>query len=200
VDNLEYKLYHGTNKKSANKIVREQLFIPGKDEDNEDFLGKGIYFFGKNQHAVLWNLKIAKDKGKRNLSYKNYVLNYAVVGAKINLNRSNLLDLEDANDIAKYEKICKRFEKEFEEDEEFKRAKHKDRAIINYFYKNGYMEGIYAIRKIMWQNINTSGINIAKQMQREIFCVKRGDIVSDIEIVENVEENTYKSIQYISFY
>ncbi len=200
MDNLEYELYHGTNKESANKIVKNQLFIPGADDDNEDFLGKGVYFFREKQHAVLWNLKKAKDKRRRNLSYKKYVLNYEIVGAKIKLKKSNFLDLEDANDIAKYEKICKRFEKEFEEDEEYKYAKHKDRAILNYFYKKGYMEDIYAIRKIMGQNINTTGLNIAKQMQREIFCIKKPDIINDIRIVNNVEENTYNNIKYISFY
>ena len=62
------------------------------------------------------------------------------------------------------------------------------------------MEDIYAIRKIMGQNINTTGLNIAKQMQREIFCIKKPDIINDIRIVNNVEENTYNNIKYISFY
>ena len=47
----------------------------------------------------------------------------------------NILDLENINDIVKYDKICKRFQKEFENDEEYINANHKDRAIINYFYK-----------------------------------------------------------------
>ncbi len=37
--NEEYKVtgYHGTERKKAEKIIKEQKFIPGEDEDNEDF-------------------------------------------------------------------------------------------------------------------------------------------------------------------
>jgi hypothetical protein len=36
--NEEYKVtgYHGTERKKAEKIIKEQKFIPGEDEDNED--------------------------------------------------------------------------------------------------------------------------------------------------------------------
>lgn len=141
----EYIRYHGTDRNSANKIVTQQKFIPGNDEDNEDFLGKGIYFFKDDKHAVLWNLKKAKDEGKVNLTYNDYIIKYVVVSANIVINRKNILDLEDINDIVKYDKLCKRFEKEFEDDEEYSTANQ----IINYFYKKRYMDNIYAIRKII---------------------------------------------------
>lgn len=200
--NEEYKVtgYHGTERKKAEKIIKEQKFIPGEDEDNEDFLGKGIYFFRNNEHAVLWNLKKAKDNGKVNLKYSNYILKYVVVSANIVVPRGNILDLENINDIVKYDKICKRFQKEFENDEEYINANHKDRVIINYFYKKRYMDNIYAIRKIKGQKNNTIDLNVSDYLQRDIICVKNDKIINNIIIERDIENNTYNNIKYISFY
>lgn len=193
------EVYHGTTKKYAKKIFREQKFIAGKDEDNEDFLGKGIYFFKNNEHAVLWNLKKANDCGKKNLQYKDYILYYSVISAKICIERKNILDLEDIKDLVKYDKICKRFKKEFEDDLEYITAVHKERAIINYFYKKRYMENIFVIRKILGQKNNTVDLNVGEYLQREVICVKNDKIIQDIEIMADIETNTYNTIKYISF-
>ena len=199
--NGEYKIdgYHGTKRKNAKKIIKQQQFIPGEDEDNEDFLGRGIYIFRNDEHAVLWNLKKAKDEGKINLHYNDYVAKYVVVLANITVEKKNILDLEDINDIVKYDKICKRFQKEFEDDEEYSTANYKDRAIINYFYKKRYMDNIYAIRKIIGQKTNTIDLNISSYLQRDIICVKNDKIISDISIQKDIENSTYNNIKYISF-
>lgn len=193
------EVYHGTTKKNAKKIFKDQRFIPGEDEDNEDFLGRGIYFFTNNEHAVLWNLKKAKDNRKNDLSYKNYIIYYSVISANISIQRKNMLDLEDIRDLVKYDKICKRFEKEFEDDIEYINATHKERAIINYFYKKRYMDNIYAIRKIMGQKNNTTDLNAAEYLQRDVICVKNDKIIDNIKIVEDIEKGTYNDIKYISF-
>ena len=191
--------YHGTERKIANKIIREQEFIPGEDEDNEDFLGKGIYFFKDSEHAVLWNLKKAKENGIFNLKYNNYVLRYSVISADIVVQRKNVLDLENINDIVKYDKICKRFQKEFGDDEEYNTANHKERAIINYFYKKRYMDNIYVIRKIVGQKTNTINLNVGDYLQRDIICVKNDKIINNIKLEKNIENQTFNNIKYISF-
>lgn len=199
-EEIEIIGYHGTKKEIAIEIEKQQKFIPGEDENNEDFLGKGIYFFTKNDHTILWNLKKAKDNGNIHLSYKRYVNEYSTVLANILISRKNLLDLEDIKDIVKYNKICKKFEKEFQDDEEFIDAEFKDRAIINYLYKKGYMDGIFAVRKISGQQIRTKYLNVAHYLEREIICVKNDKIINNIKIVKNVDINTYNNIKSISFY
>lgn len=192
--------YHGSEIEKCKKIVSEQKFIPGKDEDNEDFLGKGIYFFLSNEHAVLWNLKKAKDKGKVNLKYNDYIYSYAVISAQIIVQKNNILDFENINDLVKYDKICKRFQKEFENDEEYINAKYKDRAIINFLYKKGYMDNIYVIKKIIGQKTNTIDLNVGDYLQRNIICVKNDKIINNIKIEKNIENYVYNNIRYISFY
>lgn len=191
--------YHGTNKEDAEKIVTKQNFIPGEDSDNEDFLGKGVYFFKVKDHAVLWNLKKEKDKGKVNLKYREYILKYKVLSANIIINKSNLLDLEKVKDIVKYDKICKRFQEEFQDDLEYAEAEHKDRAIINYFYKKRYMDNIYAIRKIEGQRNRVSSLNVADYLERDIICVKDTRIIRDIKMESDIQRDEYNNIKYISY-
>lgn len=192
--------YHGSEREKCNQIVSEQKFIPGKDEDNEDFLGRGVYFFLSNEHAVWWNLKKAKDKGKVNLKYNDYIDSYAVVSAQIVVPKNNVLDFENISDVVKYDKICRRFQKEFEDDEEYANAKYKDRAIINFLYKRGYMDDIYVIRKIIGQKTNTVDLNVGDYLQRNIICVKNDKIINNIKIEKNIENYVYNNIRYISFY
>lgn len=198
MEELKYEGFHGTDRESARNIIKERKFVPGEDADNEDFLGKGVYFFKEEEHAVLWNLKKARDCGNRNLKYEDYILEYAILKADILVNRKNLLDLNTPRDIAKYEKICKRFQKEFEEDEEYKEALHKDRAIINYFYKKHYMDGIYVIRKFEGQKTKTLNINVGDYIQREVLCIKNNEIIKNICIIKDIKKDLYEDIKYVS--
>lgn len=49
----EITCYHGTRKDSAEKILKEHLFLPS-DGENE-WLGRGIYFFQEKEDALWWN-------------------------------------------------------------------------------------------------------------------------------------------------
>ncbi len=194
----DYEVFHGTDREIARKIVKENKFIPGEDTDNEDFLGKGVYFFKEEEHAVLWNLKRARDRGNRYLKYEDYILEYAILQADIMIDKKNLLDLNHPKDITKYEKICRKFQREFEEDIEYKEALHKDRAIINYLFKKHYMDGIYAIRKFEGQKTKTSNINVGDYIQREVLCVKNNEIIKNIKIIKDIKKDLYEDIKYIS--
>ncbi len=198
MEELNYEGFHGTDRESARKIAREKKFIPGEDADNEDFLGKGVYFFKEEEHAVLWNLKKARDDGNRNLKYEDYILEYAILKVDILVNRSNLLDLNSPKDIAKYEKICKKIQEKFEEDEEYRDALHKDRAIINYLYKKHYMDEIYVIRKFEGQKTRTLNVNVGDYIQRDVLCVKNNEIITNIRIIKDIEKDLYKDIRYVS--
>ena len=197
MEEIKYKLFHGTTKESAIKILEDNKFIPGEDLDNEDFLGKGVYFFKEKEHAVLWNLKRAKDKGKRNLDYDGYVFEYVVLKADLNIMKKNLLDLNCPKDIIKYDKIVKRFQKEFIDDDEYINAKHKERAIINYLYKHHYMDGIYVIRKFEGQKTKTTNLNVGDYIQRDVLCIKKEELVKNIEMEPNINKQEYYDIKNI---
>ncbi len=194
---VNFELFHGTTKKVADKILKENKFIPGEDLDNEDFLGKGVYFFKEKEHAILWNLKKAKDNRMRNLSYEYYILKYAVLKANLTIMRNNLLDLNYPKDIVKYEKIVNRFGKEFINDKDYNDAKHKERAIINYLYKHHYMDGIYVIRKFEGQKTKTTKLNVGDYIQREVLCIKKEQLLKNIKMEPNINKETYYEIKKI---
>ena len=199
MEEIKYRLFHGTEKEKAIKILKDGKFIPGEDLDNKDFLGKGVYFFKEKEHATLWNLKKAKDDGKRNLKYDRYILEYAVLKADISIMRKNLLDLNYPKDIVKYDKVVRRFQKEFEEDQEYINATHKERAIINYLYKHNYMDGIYVIRKYEGQKTKTSELNVGDYIQRDVLCIKKEELIKNIEMEENIDREAYNDIKNIYF-
>lgn len=197
MNEINLDLFHATDNKSARIILKEQKFIPGEDLDNEDFLGKGIYFFKEKEHAVMWNIKKAKEDKINYFNYKEYIINYAILKTNLLFKKNNFLDLDLPSKTADYNKLCRKFENIFGEDEEYKYAQHKDRAMINYLYKNNLMDGIYIIKKIFSNRVKTSEFNITKSIEREVYCVKDDRIIRSIEIMPNIEKNTYNSIKLI---
>ena len=197
MEKIKYKLFHGTTREAAIKILNENKFKPGEDLDNEDFLGKGVYFFKEKEHAVLWNLKKAKDKGKRNLNYNEYILEYAVLKADLTVMRKNLLDLNYPKDILKYNKIIKKVEEKFINDEEYINAKHKERAIINYLYKHSCMDGIHVIRKFEGQRTKTTNLNVGDYIQRDVLCIKKEELIKNIEMEADINKQAYYDIKNI---
>lgn len=197
MEEIKYKLFHGTTKESAIKILRDNQFKPGEDFDNEDFLGRGVYFFKEKEHAILWNLKKAKDDGKRNLNYSEYILEYAVLKADLNIMRENLLDLNCPKDILKYNKILKKVEEKFKNDEDYMTARHKERAIINYLYKHHYMDGIYVIRKFEGQKTKTTNLNVGDYIQRDVLCIKKEGLIKNIKMEPDINKQVYYDIKNI---
>lgn len=196
---INEKVYHGTTTESANNIISTNEYIPGEKNVDEQFLGKGIYFFRDKQHAVMWNLKIARDNNCRKLPYNKYIEEYSVLESELEYERENLLDLNDINDVVKYNKICEKIKNVFLEDEDYESAEHKERAIINYLYKKNWVDGIYIIRKIFGQKVNVDKLNVADYIQRDILCVKDDRVIKDIGKSVKIEENEYNNIKAISF-
>lgn len=193
-------VYHGTTKKNALSILKSNEFIPGEDNIDEQYLGKGIYFFRNMQHAVWWNLRHASHNNVTHLIYRKYMSKYSVLNCKIEYDEENLLDLNDMNQVAKYNKICQKLKDKFLNDDDYKNAKYKDRAIINFLYKNNYMEGISIIRKIVGQKVDVDELNVATHIQRDMLCIKDGEIIKEIEDSTKIEENEYNNIKAVSLY
>lgn len=192
-------VFHGTTIQNAKSIIKDNKYYPGKENVNDQFLGEGIYFFKNNQHAVMWNLKKARDEKILNLSYKKYIKKYTVIKSELKYKKENLLDLNDANDIAKYDKICRKIKQKFENEEEFKTAKRKERAIINFLYRKNLIDGIFVIRKISGQKNNVDENNVADYIERDILCVKNDCVINNIGKCIKICSDEYNNIKAISF-
>ncbi len=196
---INEKVYHGTTTENANNIISTNKYIPGEKNVDEQFLGKGIYFFRDKQHAVMWNLKLARNNKWTNLPYDKYIEDYSVLESELEYERENLLDLNDINDVVKYNKVCQKVEDIFLDDEEYKNAKYKNRAIINYLYSKNCMDEIFVIRKIFGQKANVDLLNVADYIQRDVLCVKDDRVIKDIGNSIKIEESEYNNIKAVSF-
>ena len=88
--------YHGTTKKSAEVICKEQRMFPSKR--NNDWLGNGIYFFA-NAYDAQWWISHARYCNRKT----------SVLTAKITYVPANLLDLDIQDDLKKLNDVVHTF-------------------------------------------------------------------------------------------
>ena len=62
------------------------------------------------------------------------------------------------------------------------------------------MEGISIIRKIVGQKVDVDELNVATHIQRDMLCIKDGEIIKEIEDSTKIEENEYNNIKAVSLY
>lgn len=82
--------YHGTTAENADKILEDQRFLDSNK--NNEWLGKGVYFFAYKGHAEWW---ISQNK------YRDK--NTAVLQAKLEYEDDQLLDLDDPEQLKQLE-------------------------------------------------------------------------------------------------
>lgn len=191
-------VYHGTTKSCASSILSMDKFIPGKD-NNEDFLGEGIYFFGDYKHALLWNIRSYNKNYTKKIDYDQYVNKYDILDVIIQVKKENILDLDDSNDIAKFDKIVGKLARVFEALPEYKDAKNKNSAILNYLQKNGYIDGIYIVKQGIKQKLNVNSKHSINYVFREVICVKNDKVIKLIELHDKICEQEFENALYLSF-
>lgn len=82
----EIKVYHGTSYAHGTKILDEQEFLPSTK--NNEWLGKGVYFFSDKRDAEWW----ARDRYKRDETLKN---NPVVLSANLVYDEERFINLSD---------------------------------------------------------------------------------------------------------
>jgi hypothetical protein len=95
--------YHGTSGESASLII-ETGFTPSKNHD--DWLGHGVYFFINGiscpkSNAEKWAKNQAWDNDKKYYKYKAY----SVIQAKVDVQKSRLLDLTTTDGLEVFNTI-----------------------------------------------------------------------------------------------
>lgn len=195
----EVVVYHGTTKNCATSIISMNKFIPGEDIKNEDYLGKGIYFFDNYEHAILWNIRDYYMKETKEIDYDTYSNNYDIVEALIKVNKANILDLDTQKNIAKFDKLVNKIEKTLNALPEYLHARNKNAAILNYLQKNGYIDDVYLVKQKIKQTLRVSKLHSFNYIYREVICVKNDKIIKLIELHDNISEDDFDSAAYLSF-
>lgn len=194
----ESVVYHGTTNKCALSILKMNKFIPGKD-NNEDFLGEGIYFFDDYTHAIFWNIRDCKKCTGGILKYEEFIELYDILDVIIQVKRENVLDLDDSNDIVKFDKVVKKIGKILDSLPEYINAKNKNSAILNYLQKNGYLDDIYVVKQKIKQKLNVDGRHSINYVFRQVICVKNDKVIKLIDMHDKINEQEFENAVYLSF-
>lgn len=189
------KGYHGTKLENALNIVKNQTFIFNPDDNNELFLGAGVYFYYDRLDAIEWNIKDYRDKNNYNFpEYKDLLDCYSIVETDLAINKGNILDLDDREGFIKYKEIVKNIKDFLKTIEDYK-DKNELATIINYLYKLGVMDNIYAIKKTFPFSIhNNYG---ARGIQKLMICIKKIDILSNFILSEKIKMDEYKMLKVL---
>lgn len=187
--------YHGTTKENALKIYDSQAFIPNEDEENELFLGRGVYFYLEKNNAVFWNIKRMKDRNKK-IGYTVYSSEYDILEALLETEEDEILDLDQVENYLKFKKYLERVSNKLNESELYKNAKNKDAALINFMEKHGELGSTKVIKKIYYQRNGTFD-NI--RLSRTMLCVKDEKVIGPIIISEIVSEGIFDMVYEASY-
>lgn len=193
----EIVVYHGTTKENAKNIKQMNRFVIKEDINNKAYLGTGIYFFEDYKHAIFWNMRNYKRVNylrKNNITYLEYINNYDIVDAIINVEERNYLDLDDVNNIWKFDRLVRSIDSKLASLPEYQNATNKNAAIINYLQKNGFLEGILVISKFFKQDIHVSKLHSIKEIERKVICVKDDRIIKFIDIHEKISQQDVEQV------
>ena len=99
--------YHGTKGKFADSIIKEGFKIPEKKENDNHWLGHGIYFYEDYKLAEWWGkTKVNRHNEKYNLTDTHIVIKGVIEGEKV-------WDLDDPHTLERFYKCQEKLEKEF---------------------------------------------------------------------------------------
>lgn len=187
--------YHGTKIENALNIVKSQIFEFNPDDNNKLLLGAGVYFYYNRLDAIEWNIKDYRDKNNYNFpTYKDLLDCYAIVETNLAINESNILNLDDREGLIKYKEIVRNIKDFIEPIEDYK-DRNELATIINYLYKLGLMDNIYAIKKTFSFPIpNNYG---ARGIQKLMICIKEIDILSNFILSKKIDMEEYKKLKIL---
>lgn len=170
----EYIGYHGTTKELAEKIINDREFKVSNQD--EDWLGPGVYFFEDDYHQ-------AKNFGKKARKYSEW----AVVKSKIKADA--VFDLIQSEDFIFFDKTFKLIVSRYEKINKNKiRNKVTNKVVFNMIYEHrpyDLVRGVFTVPK--GKNIKISGTKYShSQIQ---LCVRNLECIKSIEMEEDYNEN-----------
>ena len=158
--------FHGTNSESANSILSSNTFLDSQDE--EEWLGTGVYFFEDDvQQAVNYIYKAKR------------VVNFKIIQADINTNK--LLNLVDTKTYEQFESFAKKFQNRYKTRKDYSKRKLINAVILDAMYKLEPYEVVRAVFPVP-KTKYAPRTNI-QPVQIQV-CVRKHDCISNIKEVE----------------
>lgn len=182
------KGYHGTNKSNEASIIKFGYDM-SKCKEEQQWLGKGIYFWESLYYAVKWNY-INSHSFSRNAILKKIINDKTIFVADIFIEDDKMLDLSSPEGTILFEEFQNTLRKSLGEDE-VKKADNKDDVCWIYIlHKYGFFEKFDVIiatyRKEIKLENTRSPRNFEKYLQKQI-CVKKANNIISNKVYNNID-------------
>lgn len=194
------ELYHATLKKSAIAMTESQKFICNEENANNEFLGKGAYFYETRQEAVEWTLKMYKDKNGHYPTNCNEIIeNYRIVIAKVKFLKKEVLNLDKREKIKQLNEIAKQVSSKLNLD--LLQEKYKPLAVLlNYLEKEGWIEGVSIVERTFPFPIKMDNvIKKISEINKKVICVKDTNIINKMRIDKKITKKEYEDSLYFVY-
>lgn len=161
--------YHGTNKSSANNILKDRSFFIS--QGNEEWLGTGIYFYDNYSDALYWNKDGAKYSEK-------------IIHAIIKIADDEFLDIDSINGHDLYYEVIKLI---YNQCPEIVKGSVQENqcAVMNLIWDTNKNIKVIAASFAKEKTIIKTLID-ARPKRRE-FCVKENCSIKDVCELPNIE-------------
>ncbi len=157
-DNIEKLGYHATTRYAAEQIMRNRLFR--MSSNNDDWLGKGIYFWENEEHCSTWRRSSNR------------------IAVQINCPKNRYVDLQVENEMDDFcdfaQQLCKEIEEAGEIIPEFVDIHQRQRFFCDYYKES---KKLLLMRGIFPRRANVVGFNV----YRPQLCASSNSIIKIID-------------------
>ncbi|MCI8699746.1 MAG: hypothetical protein HFJ47_00190 [Clostridia bacterium] len=198
--------YHGTENQSANLILSNNKYNKSNNED--DWLGSGIYFYDNLENAILYNIRNYINKNKIYPKYVDLIEERVILVNVIKCKEDEIVDLNEFENLRKFLGLWKIFYDKVKNDEEYKKLKLKDGYMINWLYENTiYFKGCKIFKNVFNLDLrfkrNISKIfnkktRIGYNLNQIFICVVDDSCIKSIRLYESDYEKEFEIIKDVT--
>ena len=195
--------YHGTDRKSAKDILEENKF--DKSENEDDWLGSGVYFYTKLDNVILLNIRRYINQYKKYPEYKDLSKERKIIISEIQCDEEEILDLNEIENLRKFLGLWKMFYDKVENNKYYKKLKIKDCYIINWLFDHTeYFEGCKVIKNIFQLDLKFNRkildifynkTRIGYTLHQQYICVIDTGCISSIQLFNKNYQEEYEYIK-----
>lgn len=189
--NKIYVGFHGTLKENKNSIENNGFEKSISTNQQQHWLGEGVYFFEDEYYAVEWNVLDIKKKRKEGINLK--VSDYILLKAFIICNINKLLDMSSPEGVILYkyfkDKLKKKYIKEGKQTEIDKLNKRSTKFWMNALADNGFFDEfdvLLASYVRSKQRLGKNDDDFIKNHQRQI-CVRKLKCIHNIKEYNDID-------------
>lgn len=184
--------YHATNKNNETSIIKFGYDM-SKCKEDEQWLGKGIYFWTSLYYAVEWNY-INAHSFSRSAILKKIINDKTIFVTDIFVEEDKMIDLSSPEGTILFQEFQKALREELGEDEVKKADKQDDVCWIYILQRHGFFEKFDVViakykKEIKSNNIKSSR-NFEKYIQEQI-CVKKTNNIISNKVYSNLDRIKY---------